>query len=876
MVTATISGLTITNGGTAVPGGSGISSLGSNLTLRNLIITGNHNGGISNGGGILNLDAVSVTNNDGNSGGGIRNDTGIVNVIGSTLSNNSAGVSAGGGISNNSGTVNVRNSNISGNNSPGDGGGILHLGGTLTITSSTLSNNSSPGGGGGVSNGTGTINLDSVTIADNQATGIGGGIRNQIGGVVNARNSIVANNTSNGAGPDIAGPLVSQGYNLIENTTDATITGTTTGNITGQDPVLGTLQFNGGSTQTRALLTGSPAIDSGDPANVLPVDQRNIPRPLDGDSNGSAVPDIGAFEAGAMMVTKTADTDDGVCDADCSLREAISTANTSPANDAITFSSLFASPRTIVLSGTELVLADSGAVSIVGPGVKFLAISGNGMSRSFRNVGSNSTISDMTLTGGDASDGHGGGVRNIGVLILNNIVLSGNIDGGISNDTGTMTVNNCTITGNSAAVGAGIENKVGGNLTVNGSTISGNTATNLGGGGIYNVGSLNVNNSVITGNSSTQGAGILLENGSTTINNSTISSNVTQGNGGGIAVNNGTLSLFNSTLSNNTALLGGGISTVLGSMTHLTNSTISGNSALGNIGRGGGGNFSGTVNIRNVTVNQNRSNIGGGIYGPLGTINAGNTIIADNTATTEAPDLSGTLVSQGYNLLENISGAAISGTTAGNIIGVDPQLITLRNYGGATQTVGLMPNSPAIDAADPVNYPATDQRGIARPQDGDLNGTALPDIGAYERQVVTLTVTKTADANDGVCDTDCSLREAVIRSNSSTLPDHVVIFHPTVFSSSQTLVLTNDHLDIENIGTLLIAGTGRNSLTINGNGQSRVFFNRQGSALMLKSLTVANGFEGFESAGAIYNSFCDSDAERCDRHELRIQLRRWN
>ena len=69
------------------------------------------------------------------------------------------------------------------------------------------------------------------------------------------------------------------------------------------DPNLGPLQNNGGNAMTHALLVGSPAIDGGNPGgctdasgNILINDQRYFPRPVDGDGNGTAICDIGAFE----------------------------------------------------------------------------------------------------------------------------------------------------------------------------------------------------------------------------------------------------------------------------------------------------------------------------------------------------------------------------------------------------------------------------------------------------------------------------------------------------------------------------------------------------------------------------------------------------
>jgi hypothetical protein len=156
----------------------------------------------------------------------------------------------------------------------GLGGGIDNSGGTLTITNSTISGNSATGG----------------------LSAFGGGIDHQNGGTLNLNNSIVGNNTAN-SGPDIYGTVSSGDYNLVENTSDTTLSGTH--NITGVDPMLGPLQDNGGPTFTHELLTGSPAIDAGDPSFTPPpdYDQRGTgyPRVVNGRI------DISAFEVQATV-----------------------------------------------------------------------------------------------------------------------------------------------------------------------------------------------------------------------------------------------------------------------------------------------------------------------------------------------------------------------------------------------------------------------------------------------------------------------------------------------------------------------------------------------------------------------------------------------
>ena len=105
--------------------------------------------------------------------------------------------------------------------------------------------------------------------------------------------SIVAGNDAS-EGPEVYGVLTSKGYNLVQDTSACTIAGDTTGNIIGQDPLLGPLRDNGGPTETHALLLGSPAIDAGScqdaGGNPVLTDQRGVARPQ------GAGCDIGAYE----------------------------------------------------------------------------------------------------------------------------------------------------------------------------------------------------------------------------------------------------------------------------------------------------------------------------------------------------------------------------------------------------------------------------------------------------------------------------------------------------------------------------------------------------------------------------------------------------
>jgi hypothetical protein len=131
----------------------------------------------------------------------------------------------------------------------------------------------------------------------------GGGIRNDTAGGLQLANSIVSGNEDVNGPRDCAGQVISRGFNLI-----GTLKGCRRSFIAdpsdqlGVDPLLGPLQDNRGPVPTRALLPGSPAIDRGapdldsSPFGCPATDARKVARPQDGDGDGVATCDIGAFE----------------------------------------------------------------------------------------------------------------------------------------------------------------------------------------------------------------------------------------------------------------------------------------------------------------------------------------------------------------------------------------------------------------------------------------------------------------------------------------------------------------------------------------------------------------------------------------------------
>ncbi len=331
-----------------------------------------------------------------------------------------------------------------------------------------------------------------------------------------------------------------------------------------------------------------------------------------------------------------------------------------------------------------------------------------------------------TVTVTNTSDSGAGSLRNAIAAAASGDTIDFNVPlpATITLTSGYLTVDkDLTITGPGAAqlaisgnktfkvfwIDSGVTATISGLTVENGATASG---TSDAGGGILNFGTLTLMNSTLTGNSApgSEGGGIL-SYGALTLTGSTVSGN-SAGEGGGIRNYNGTLTLINSTLSGNSAeSLGGGIASA-GTLT-LVNSTVSGNSAP--------------------------SGSGAGIYVgpydglPAGTLTVKSTLLGNNGAGGNC-FLGGTTTSLGYNLSDdNTCTSAFTQPTDKNNTpaGLDPK--GLQNNGGPTQTIALLPGSPAVDAipvascTDPSGNPVTtDQRGVARPQ-----GPAC-DIGAFE------------------------------------------------------------------------------------------------------------------------------------------------
>lgn len=439
---------------------------------------------------------------------------------------------------------------------------------------------------------------------------------------------------------------------------------------------------------------------------------------------------------------------DGRCaapDGACTLRAAVQEANALPGADRLalpagTFTLSLPGPFEDAALTGDLDLLDD--VTLTGAGANLTVVDAGGLDRVLH-VPIPEVIIDvsgLTLRGGFAEAGAGilnagvldlervvvrdcasagiaGGINNLGQMIATNSAVLANTSlsngGGIANDgpTATMLLVDSEVSGNRAEADAGGFGGPGLHILLR-TRVADNFAAVLGGGTAFPPGgTLVMMESTVERNDGLQGGGIAA-GGPTDIESSTIADNVARDAGGGIGATSQRL--------------------------HVANSTISGNRAATD----GGGIAQRVIDfrLRNVTITGNVSETGngGGLANrvPLGSVS--NTIIAGNIDLGgEAPDCSGTLTSQGHNLIGDPTGCSLVGETTGNLIGVDAQLGPLADNGGPTFTHLPQPGSPAIDAGAPPEFLAgpctrTDQRGVERPQDGDGDGQAICDIGAVE------------------------------------------------------------------------------------------------------------------------------------------------
>ena len=775
-VTASLSGLTISDGSTLSGNGGGLANYGT-ATLTGCTLTGNSASA-----------AVSYPTNSGGFGGGVLNaGTANLTLTDCTISGN---FSSGGG----------------------DGGGVGNYG-TATLTDCTVSGNSAYSGGGVDNQGAAILTLAGCTVSGNYTGeyGNGGGVYNS--GTANLIDTIVAGNSNpfEASANDIWGTYVSGSYSLIGTGGSGGLATGVDGNIvltSLTDLGLAPLGTYGGPTQTIALLPGSPAIGAGIAVSGVTTDQRG--EPLD-----TPNPDIGAFQSqgfslslaagstpqtaaistafenplalsvtannpvepvdggvvsfvapplaggasallsassaiiadGQASVTAEPDNLDGsysVTASDTaaapasfdltntgvefpqlivnttsvaplpgagllSLPEAMLLANDDVSGNAnISFDpTAFSSPQTITLLGTQLELSNTSETeTITGPAAG-VTVSGGGTSRVFQvDAGVTASLSGLTISDGQAL-GIGGGLVNFGTATLTDCTSSDN-----------TVVNTPQVGGyGGSANGGGVFNAGTAILTLTDCTFSGNSdAGDGGGGGVDNNGAASLTDCTFSDNNGTHGGGVS-NSGTATLTDCTLSGNSSGYDGGGLANAGGTSTLIDCTLSGNTQ------------------------DANFGLGGGGGVDNGGTVTLTGCTISGNAAAlVGGGVYN-TGTATLTDTIVAGNTNPSGSSDIAGTNVSGNYSLIGPGGSGGLTNGSNGNIVLTSLAglgLAPLGNYGGPTQTMALLPGSPALGAGIAVSGITTDQRG--EPLD-----SPNPDIGAYQFQSTTYSLVVTTE-----------------------------------------------------------------------------------------------------------------------------------
>jgi CSLREA domain-containing protein len=401
---------------------------------------------------------------------------------------------------------------------------------------------------------------------------------------------------------------------------------------------------------------------------------------------------------------------DGSCETanpgECTLRAAVQEANALPGTDTV---SIPAGTYTLAIAGAVENAASTGDLDItddltvVGAGMGATVVDASSLDRAFHVVSAALELSDLTLQNGLADPG--------GALLVSGYAEITRVEF-LDNQSTSETPNG-----------------TGGAIHVNPEA------------------SADISESEFRNNFAYFGGGAVASSNTTvfTIRDSTFESNSTTEGGGALYPNGGSATIERSTFVSNSAGVGGAIHSNADSV-EVSNSTFVGNSAVNN---GAIDSRVGTIVVNNSTFSNNTASGVGDTLGDQpdqgGDLQVGNSILSGASL----DNCSGSVADLGNNL---------SWPSDNNCPGNqdDPRLDTLADNGGLTETVALLTGSPAIDAGDNDTCPATDQRGVTRPQ-----GEAC-DIGAFESALINVfSVTNTNDSGSG------SLRQAILSANAA-------------------------------------------------------------------------------------------------------------
>jgi filamentous hemagglutinin family protein len=665
--------------------------LGADLVLENTTIRdGNsldYGGAIHSSGKLTVRNSAFYNNQAVDDGGAIRADMAAqdTTIDNSIFENNSARF--GGAIENSAGPGSLftiqNGSTLANNSAVVIGGAILNdSAGRMQIINSTLERNTAELGGAIANADNADLTLTLSTVNDNIATGYGGGIATFTDSRLTIDQTSILRNQATGAG---AGGAISadRATTVISRTGMAGNTALDVGGAIYQN--YGVLSLNASSFSQNAARNGGAIALVGGQLNLVTTD----------------FVDNQASDSGGAIRSQFGGVLD-IVDSNFLRNQALNDAGGAISDN---------SGTTRITGGT---IIDNAA--LIGGGIEATA--------------SRLTLDNVTVANNRSAES-GGGIEVTSMLqtliensrILNNrTTVTGN-GGGLGSYQSPVTIRDTTVSGNrSVNMGGGLEGYES-DFLLERVTLTDNTA--LFGGGISNrsvtgVATTTITDSQILRNQVTQSGGgvFVLGDAVTQIQRTTIGQNTAGNNGGGIGLQVSlgevaTLNITNTTLSQNTTGVdGGGLSIGgLGDITaNLTNATIANNTAdpTGTTGGRGGGVFNQVA--RPMQLN--------------------NTIVANNRNAIAA-DVAGNFTDQGNNLIGISNGA--TGFTTSPLVGtsaapIDPLLAPLANYGGLTQTIALLPGSPAINAGNSAI--PTDQRGIAR--------VGVADIGAFESRGFTL------------------------------------------------------------------------------------------------------------------------------------------
>jgi len=732
-VTASISGLTITGGNSPTNGG-GVYNSGS-LALTNCTVSGNSANG--DGGGVGNVGTAALTN--------------------CTVSGNTIGVfwGSGGGLLNN-GSLTLTNCTVSGNSAGAFDGGIINYG-LATLANTIVAGNTGQmtplgeiGGGpdvGGVFVSQGN-NLIGVTAFSSGWVG-----SDLTGTAAHPLNPLLAP-LGNYGGPTQTMPLL-PGSAAIDAGSNALIPSGVTTDQRGLPRIInGTVDigaFESEGFTLRAVPGGSPQTSTigtafANPLAVI-VTANNPIEPVNGGvvsfvahpaANGASAilsTSVTVITGGEATVTAAPNNVDGsyqvVASANAlsqafnltntgraytglvvnttsdslapgagllSLREAISFANADRSgNTEITFDKhVFIQAQSINLTGGQLELSNTSEVETITAPAAGVTINAGAPSRVLQ-VDANVTasISGLTISAGKTVYA-GGGVYNLGKVTLNSCTVTGNSasdgGGGVYN-LGTATLTNCTVSDNSSnslginflGSGGGVKNK--GSLAMADCTVTGNISGHNGG-GVYNLGTATLTNCTVSDNSNrtnfydNYGGGVSNYNGTLKLANCTVTGNSAH-SGGGVE-NAGTAALTDCTVSGNSASSfgqgGGGVLNYTYSTATLTNCTVSGNFTNG---WGGGMENKGTAALISCSVRGNSASGGGGVFNLVGTATLDECTVNGNSSSGNGSFFNG----NGGGIL-NVSTATLTNSTVsgnstsgngGGVFSVGRNAVSLNN-----------------------------------------------------------------------------------------------------------------------------------------------------------------------------------------------------